>query len=323
MKEQQSTTVTINGQVYDKATGLPVAKKHATAPTPTQTPAIKKPAKGDSARTLHATVGRSTALRRTGVRKKPVAPTAPDIIPRKAKKQPVTVARHASVTKFAATKPASPSSASQDVAPRHHPMALKAKAHARRMVPKRKAPVPAKVQKEAAIKQALDTAKPVSVAKQHKSPRRYHAKHVRIGLIVALVAVVVAVGVWLSLPAISMKVAAAQANVAASFPHFRPDGYILRMPVESKDNQVAITYVSNQNDSSFVLTQEKSSWDSQAVRASVEKLSNGQFLTTNDRGLTIYTFDGNAAWVNKGILYRITGDAKLSNDTILRIATSI
>ena len=54
----------------------------------------------------------------------------------------------------------------------------------------------------------------------------------------------------------------------------------------------------------------------------IEENSKGRFLTSRDRGITVYTHDGNAAWVNRGILYTIEGDAGLSSDAIMRIANS-
>ena len=73
---------------------------------------------------------------------------------------------------------------------------------------------------------------------------------------------------------------------------------------------------------SFVISQSNSPWNSDAVRSMIEENSKGRFLTSRDRGITVYTHDGNAAWVNRGILYTIEGDAGLSSDAIMRIANS-
>lgn len=55
----------------------------------------------------------------------------------------------------------------------------------------------------------------------------------------------------------------------------------------------------------------------------VRPASGDNYIITQERGLTMYAFDGNAAWVNGGILYTIESDAALSGDQIRRIATSL
>ena len=47
------------------------------------------------------------------------------------------------------------------------------------------------------------------------------------------------------------------------------------------------------------------------------------YTTESINGLTIYTYGPNAAWVNDGILYTVSGDARLSTDQIERIAISM
>jgi hypothetical protein len=44
-----------------------------------------------------------------------------------------------------------------------------------------------------------------------------------------------------------------------------------------------------------------------------------------DKGKTIYLYNNgaNAAWVNGGVLYQITGNANLSSDQIVSIADSL
>ena len=49
----------------------------------------------------------------------------------------------------------------------------------------------------------------------------------------------------------------------------------------------------------------------------------GTYLTYQERGLTIYSFGDQAAWVNGGLLYTIDGDAPLSSEQLLNIAASM
>ena len=72
----------------------------------------------------------------------------------------------------------------------------------------------------------------------------------------------------------------------------------------------------------FTIKQEKSDWNSSAVREFVDSKSKDT-TTTNSNGLTIYTYGSNAAWVNHGVLYTLEGDAPLSSEQIQRIANSM
>jgi len=55
----------------------------------------------------------------------------------------------------------------------------------------------------------------------------------------------------------------------------------------------------------------------------VTREAGANYVTTKERGLTIYTYDSTAVWVSGGILYRIDSKAPLSGDQIRHIATSL
>jgi hypothetical protein len=129
---------------------------------------------------------------------------------------------------------------------------------------------------------------------------------------------------YLNMPNLSVRVAATQAGINATYPDYQPDGYRLDGAIAAQEGKVQMKFASNSGPQNYVITQEKSTWDSSAVVDNLVKpASNDSYVTTNERGLTIYTFDGNAAWVNGGILYTVGGDAPLSSEQIRRIATSL
>lgn len=323
MKEQE--IVTVNGQSYDKRTGMPVDATSAAASSPV------KSAK-ESSRTLHSSAQKSTTLRRGPLRqpKKQPAPaeaqkTSASLVTRPQRRS-LDIARHPQVKKIA-PHPVTNKDDPQDIAPRTHPHVIAAN---QRTQQKKTTQAPAtrtittKEVKDSEIARVLaaETNKPKKVSgKKHSILKQ--KKTIRLSAIVVSILVVVGIAIWMNLPTISVKFASAQADVAAEVPHFIPDGYTLDLPINATDNEVAITFKSRQNDSTFTLKQSKSAWDSNAVRAMVERDSKGQFLTTLDRGLTVYTYGGNGAWVNKGILYSISGDARLQKETIMRIANSL
>lgn len=120
-----------------------------------------------------------------------------------------------------------------------------------------------------------------------------------------------------------MRVAASNAGINASFPGYKPDGYSLNGPITYAPGEVDINYRSNTSDGNFTLTQKSSNWDSQGVLDNYVRKQTSTYLTFQQRGVTVYTFANKAAWTNGGLLYTIDGDANLSSDQILRLATSL
>ena len=129
---------------------------------------------------------------------------------------------------------------------------------------------------------------------------------------------------YINMPNLSVRVAAAQAGIDANYPNYRPDGYALNGPVTYTDGRVSMNFKANAGSQNFSVNQSKSGWDSDAVLDNyvTPRATNG-YIPYTERGLTIYTYDNNAAWVNAGILYTVEGDAPLSSEQIRRIATSL
>jgi hypothetical protein len=142
------------------------------------------------------------------------------------------------------------------------------------------------------------------------------------GLIVLLLAGYVA---YLNVPSLSMKVAASRAGFAATLPGQTPSGYSLSGPVHSSPGQVTLKYSSNTDTREFSVKQQPTTWDSTALLENYVMDKDKDYLTYQDRGLTVYIYDGgNAAWVNGGKMYTLDA-AKTQLDTrqILNLATSM
>lgn len=129
---------------------------------------------------------------------------------------------------------------------------------------------------------------------------------------------------YVNLPNLSVRVAAAQAGINASYPQYQPDGYSFNGPVAYAPGEVTLNFQSNSNtEQDYVIKQRASSWDSQAVLDNYVSKETGTYLTYSERGLTVYTYGSKAAWVNGGILYTLNGNAPLSSDQVLKIAASM
>lgn len=329
-------TVTINGQQYDAVSGLPVSKKVEVAPS-TAVPVTKKHVveRASHSGTPHTRTQRSitlnrkftkkpTPVRTTIARHHPARTVHQDIKPAPAIARPAVVSPQ--VRKFAphpigATK-------SMDIAPVTHPHVAKAHAisaakQAHRQTGHLTQHISAAAIKSESVTKAVSEAQPTT--KQHKE-RFWHQKHRAGGIVAATFALVLLGGyfTYLNMPSLSVRVAAAQAGISASYPNYRPDGYAMSGPVTYSDGRVSMNFKANGSNASFTVNQSKSSWNSDAVLDNyVTPKAGSSYMPYAERGLTIYTYDNNAAWVNGGILYTIEGDAPLSSEQIRQIATSL
>jgi hypothetical protein len=121
-----------------------------------------------------------------------------------------------------------------------------------------------------------------------------------------------------------MKVAASRAGFDASLPGYTPDGFSFHGPVAYNSGKVVVDFTSNTDDSRYQVAQQESNWDSKSLLENVVKEKTDKYLTFEDRGLTIYVYDGqNATWVNGGVMYTIISESKLNTEQLINIATSI
>ncbi len=126
-----------------------------------------------------------------------------------------------------------------------------------------------------------------------------------------------------NIPDISVQVAAMQTGIDAAYPSYIPRGYSLG-DISSENGRLTMRF-NGPNGSSFTLVEEKSSWDSSALQRNyVEPTWGENFTTTHEQGVTIFLSGSDAAWVNGGILYKITSTSNdLTKKQLRNIVTSI
>jgi len=347
-------TITVNGRVYDAVTGLPVDAPVASpvtqkatiaplSPKPSVSPVSAAPKvarpvgtprpdvvkiTAKNAESVHSSVQHSQTLNRRAA-KKPVVPNRP-VTRRPVVGQQMDIARSTDVSRFAKhpvtapvpVKPQAPAT-TPDKPAQTHPIVQRAFAHSKpkAVAPKAKPATPKEV-KDAAISKALATPQqkwaPLTIESKKKTRR--------IIIIIAVILLFIAaiVTAYRLFPGISVSLASAQAGLSATYPEYTPDGYSLSQPVTYTDGEVTLKFHSNSNDNYYTVSQTRSSWDSSAALDNVVTPEAGaDYVTTKERGLTIYTFKSVAVWVNGGILYKIDSKAPLSGDQIRRIATSL
>lgn len=215
------------------------------------------------------------------------------------------------------------------------PHPLQQKAQAQTLAQKQTAIVAPSLreQKDQAISQALEKAQASNQADRSNTKRRRSRsasptrslwrQHRFAGYLAGTFAIVLTFGylTYINMPNISTRIAAAQAGIEASMPNYSPSGYTLNGLASFDGESVNLTYASARGN--FTIKQSKSYWDSLALLDNyVEKEWQGNYMTIQEKGITIYSNNGEAAWVNSGIVYKISGDNNLTNDQIRKIATS-
>ena len=187
--------------------------------------------------------------------------------------------------------------------------------------------------KDQAIKKALASASTMSTSGEQaiENDKKLNSKHhfgvgrVVLALTCAAAAVFAIVYfVNLNMPDISLKVAAMQTGIEATYPSYVPRDFGLS-GIVSESGKITLNFANHASGDEFSLVEEKSSWDSNALLNNFVKDEYGDnYSTIREQGLTIYVSDSNAAWVNGGIVYKLnTTTGTLTKKQISSIAASL
>src|SRR3990167_5447927 len=129
---------------------------------------------------------------------------------------------------------------------------------------------------------------------------------------------------YLNYPSLSLRIAASRAGVDANLPGYTPSGYSFNGPIQYSSGRITVRFTSN-SDAGFInLSQSQTNWDSASLLENYVLPKINNYLTFQEKGLTIYMYGGNnAAWVNQGIFYSIEGNNFLNSDHVIKMATSL
>lgn len=322
MKQQ---TVTLGGVNYDAHTGMRLTPKHSASRVTAHPSSV-----------VHARTQHSTTLNRQIAAKN--HRKSMDFKPRHRVVAPSSSARHPMVTRFAPngtieTAPEKVVADTPDIAPTHHPRLEQANAHltARRSAHhptgESAATLSSREIKQRAVSHALATA-PSHAAAHHQIKTKRQQSRLSRGFSIAgaSLALLLLAGyfTYINMPNLSVRVAAAQAGIDASYPGYHPDGYNLSGPIAYDTGSVSMKFASTGGPQNYTVTESRSDWDSSAVQQNYAQAKWGSDVSTVvEHGLTIYTHGTAAAWVNNGIFYTISGDAPLSPEQLSDIAVSM
>lgn len=343
--QKRASTLTINGRVLDAASGHQVGG--SSRPKTRQYGSFDiKPATS-----VHAAPARSQTLRRTGLEKpQPARPLASRHV-----RSISPVVTHPDVSRFGRpaeatvndahfVQPSEVLSAVNAADSAEQPIALATQVQ--NYAPAVKA-APAQIHTssvskkvaEHQIKHAPTRAEQTTHAKKHavkrgpvklstawkKVAKRLHIRITAPVVIIGTILVVIGASVicYLTVPALSLFVAARSAGVEATYPGYVPSGYHFKGPVTYSEGKVSMSFASAGSGSTYTIEQSATFWDSGAVLDNYVLTRSQNYLTYSEGGITVYTFGSQAAWVNAGVLHTIDGNAQLTSDQILRIAGSM
>ncbi|MBQ6355164.1 hypothetical protein IJJ18_01970 [Candidatus Saccharibacteria bacterium] len=169
-----------------------------------------------------------------------------------------------------------------------------------------------------AVEEGVKATKPTKIKTKKKTRRLVFAV-----LCSAATVALLALFINANMPDISVRVAAMQTGIEASYPTYIPRGYSLNSVTSEKTGQITMHF-SNGDGNSFRLVEENSTWDSTALLNNYVKPDFGDFATLREQGVTIYTHATEAAWVNGGIFYRISAQGEaLTKEQIRNLVTSL
>lgn len=166
--------------------------------------------------------------------------------------------------------------------------------------------------KDRAIKQALRSVATMSETPAQPIKRRKSGGAKRFILAFTCAAACLAAIIYFvssNIPDVSVRVAAMQTGIEASYPSYVPMDYSLS-DIISEDGKLTMIFNGPDN-ARFTLVQEKSSWDSATLlRNYVEPTWGSDYVTTHEQGITIYISNqtNDSTWVNGGIRYSITSE---------------
>ena len=180
-----------------------------------------------------------------------------------------------------------------------------------------------------------EIAKAISATTRSFSQEKRHRRHYRkmgfgfrrVVLAMACAAVAVFAIVYfvnVNSPDISMKVAAMQTGIDAHYPNYVPRDYSLS-DITSENGKITLNFRNDTTGDAFSLIEEKSDWNTNTLLNEFVKPNFGDnYTVASDNGFNIYISNGNAAWVNDGIFYRIVVKAgTLTKKQISTIAAKL
>lgn len=154
-------------------------------------------------------------------------------------------------------------------------------------------------------------------------PKRHRFRFSTIMATAGAMAIIVGLGVYISLPTISVKLAAGRAGINAKNP-YALSGYSLDNNIAAQPGKVTISYKSASGNGGYSVTQEsdKSTTD-YALRLNVSRQNGGSYQEMDVNGKTVLLYGNKATWLAGDMRYTIDGSDLMDSNQLRSIVKSL
>ena len=154
-------------------------------------------------------------------------------------------------------------------------------------------------------------------------PKKHRFRFSTIMATAGAMAIIVGLGVYISLPTISVKLAASRAGINAKNP-YALSGYSLDNNIAAQPGKVTISYKSASGNGGYSVTQEsdKSTTD-YALRLNVSRQNGGSYQEMDVNGKTVLLYGNKATWLAGDMRYTIDGSNMMDSNQLRSIVKSL
>lgn len=154
-------------------------------------------------------------------------------------------------------------------------------------------------------------------------PKKHRFRFSTIMATAGAMAIIVGLGVYISLPTISVKLAAGRAGINAKNP-YALSGYSLDNNITAQPGKVTISYKSASGNGGYSVTQEsdKSTTD-YALRLNVSRQNGGSYQEMDVNGKIVLLYGNKATWLAGDMRYTIDGSDLMDSNQLRSIVKSL
>ena len=154
-------------------------------------------------------------------------------------------------------------------------------------------------------------------------PKKHRFRFSTIMATAGAMAIIIGLGVYVSLPTISVKLAAGRAGINAKNP-YALSGYSLDNNIAAQPGKVTISYKSASGNGGYSVTQEsdKSTTD-YALRLNVSRQNGGSYQEMDVNGKTVLLYGNKATWLAGDMRYTIDGSDMMDSNQLRSIVKSL
>lgn len=154
-------------------------------------------------------------------------------------------------------------------------------------------------------------------------PKKHRFRFSTIMATAGAMAIIVGLGVYISLPTISVKLAASRAGINAKNP-YALSGYSLDNNIAAQPGKVTISYKNASGNGGYSVTQEsdKSTTD-YALRLNVSRQNGGSYQEMDVNGKTVLLYGNKATWLAGDMRYTIDGSDMMDSNQLRSIVKSL